>query len=151
MKEVAAELIRISNENNGILRAEDVIEAARPTESPLHNKFTWEDSQAAHLWRLEEARRLIRVTVQYIGGDKDSSLTRVFVSLKPDRQNEGGGYRTTVSVMSSAEMRKQMMKDAYEEMESFQQKYKMLQELEEVFKAMSTAKRKLIKQDLIAA
>jgi hypothetical protein len=140
---VIAELKRIASEHNGVLRAKDVVEEAKPKTSPLHDRFTWDDSEAAHLWRLEEARHMIRVTVEYIDDGKNRLPMRVFVSLSPDRQETGGGYRPTVTVMSNAEMRKQLLADACEEMDGFKDKFKSLNELADVFKAMGSAKRRI--------
>jgi len=46
--------------SNGRLLPEDVIDAARNPNSVLHNYFTWDDSEAAHQFRLQEARALIK-------------------------------------------------------------------------------------------
>lgn len=57
-----AELSRLSSEN--LLDAENVVLAAKDPESPLHDYFEWDDSKAAHTYRLVQARRIIR-TVQF--------------------------------------------------------------------------------------
>ena len=41
------------------LHAEDVVAAARDPLSPLHSKFQWDDSKAAHRYRLWQARQII--------------------------------------------------------------------------------------------
>ena len=138
--EIVDELHRIANENGGILRAEAVVAAARNKNSPLHPKFEWDDSEAAEQYRLWQARTLIRVTVSYTEDDKDKMPVRVFVSLTPDRKENGGGYRTMVSVMSNREQREQMLTDAHAEMDLFMAKYNALKELSEVFVAMKTVK-----------
>jgi len=63
---VVDELTRIANKHNGLLRPADVIEAARPVGSPLHTRFTWDDTEAAHQYRLWQAREIIRVSVEYL-------------------------------------------------------------------------------------
>ncbi len=129
----------IAVEHNGLLRPEDVVEAARPLWHPLHRRFTWDDTRAADLYRLEEARKLIRVTVQYAELDHEVMPVRCFVSLTPDRAEEGGGYRETAVVMNNRSFREQLLADARAEMESFQRKYARLTELAEVFRAMRKA------------
>ena len=135
-------LQRLAEKNGGLLRPDDIIEAARPASSPLHNKFTWDDTVAAHKWRLEQARALLRVTVHYLTNDTEA--VRVFVSLTPDRDGENGGYRRLVSVMSDKELRQQLLDDAMDEMQRFREKYKELKELAEVFAAMSAAQKRKI-------
>lgn len=138
--EVVAELKRIAAENGGILLPERVVAEAADASSPLHSKFTWDDTEAAHNYRLWEARQLIRVCVTYLDGNKDKPPMRVFVSLTADR-NEGG-YRVTSDVMSDSEQRKQLLTDALEELEAFQRKYEALKELADVFAAAKRARKR---------
>lgn len=55
-----AELTRLAAENNGLLTPDNVIDAAQNAASPLHNWFEWDDDAAAHMYRVEQARHLIR-------------------------------------------------------------------------------------------
>jgi hypothetical protein len=138
---IIAELERIAKEHGGCLRPENVVTEARVVKSPLHSWFTWENTEAAHQWRLYQARQLIRVVVTY-AETPDKTPSRVFVSLTPDRP-AGNGYRSTVSVMSNEEHRKQLLADALDEMDRFKAKYAALQELAGVFRAMDRSSRRL--------
>lgn len=133
---VVAEFQRIYNENGGILRAVDIVNAAREETSPLHSKFEWDDTKAAEAHRLHQARQLISVVVNVIGNKNNNITTRVWVSLSTDRQVENGGYRTLVDVMTSEEKRAQLLADALAELHVFQQKYSTLQELDSIFSVM---------------
>lgn len=135
---IVAELIRIAEANDGELRPCDVFEAARPESSPLHNVFNWNVEDAAYQHNLELARRLIRVTVRYIGDDP--TPVRIFVSLTVDRTQEGGGYRYLAAVMSDKNMRAQLLRDALDEMKRFEAKYAKFVELADVFLAMRKAR-----------
>jgi hypothetical protein len=142
---IISELERIAAKNGGDLRPVDVVRAARPKTSPLHSRFLWDNDKAGDEYRLWQARELIRVTVRLIGSPDDGlTVSRVFVSLSADRKNSGGGYRSLVSVMDNETLRKQLLADAYAEMERFQQKYEALKELAEVFAAMRRAKKHTI-------
>jgi hypothetical protein len=46
---------------DGKLDPETVVAAAENVKSPLHHLFTWDDSEAARQWRLEQARSIIRL------------------------------------------------------------------------------------------
>lgn len=141
---VIFELRRIYDENGGVLKPDAVVEAARPENSPLHSRFTWDDNEAANQYRLWQARQLIRVSVELIDiGHKEPVEVRAFVSLTPDREEEGGGYRRTVEVLSRAETRKQLLNDAVKELGEFEQKYKTLSELAEVFAASRKLRRQV--------
>lgn len=137
---IIAELKRIALENGGELKPEAVVEAARAETSPLHRQFDWDDTKAAANWRLQQARQLIRVVVQYepIGNGKTVAC-RVFVSLTPDREKDGGGYRLASSVLSDEDQRRQLLIDARDEMKRFAAKYRALSELAEVFSAIDRA------------
>jgi hypothetical protein len=126
MLAVAAELKTLSDRHRGILKPQVVVDAARDPSSPLHDRFTWDDSVAAEKYRLEEARNLIRLVIEVIP-NTDNKPHNVYVSLSQDAA-KGGGYRTMVSVLSAAESRAILLEDARREMESFEQKYRTLQE-----------------------
>lgn len=131
---VIQELNRIASENGGILRPEDVVNEAENKNSPLHDCFDWNDKSAAHAHRLEQARRLIRVIVNVI--PSSDRQERVWVNLKNERNDEEGGYRTMVSVLSESDLRSQLLEQAMDDMEYFTEKYQHLQELSEVFSSM---------------
>ena len=83
---IISELRTIAAKNDGLLKPEDVVESARPINSPLHTRFTWDDTEAANQYRLQQARQLIRTTIQYIEVDGKDQSFRVFCSLTPDRE-----------------------------------------------------------------
>lgn len=131
-KAIEQALRKLARSNGGLLRPHAVVAAAEPESSVLHACFEWDDSVAAHEYRLWQARQLIRVVVEVLPGM--SCDTPVFVSLSSDRQHEGG-YRVTATVASDAEMRAQMLNDAIAELRVFRCKYHQLQELVAVFSA----------------
>lgn len=137
---VVAELKRIAAENGGVLQPETVVREAEPKSSPLHSRFTWDDSEAAHQYRIWQARQLIRVSVEVLAGT--DKVVDVFVSLSTDRQKESGGYRVMTEVLSDADLRQQMLTDALNELEVFRAKYRALVELAEIFTAIKSVKRK---------
>ena len=53
-------LKEIAKRDGGLLRPQAVVDAARPEDSPLHGAFCWDDTEAARLYRLDQAQRLIR-------------------------------------------------------------------------------------------
>lgn len=137
---VIKELKRLAKENGGLLQPEAVVEAARPATSPLHSRFTWDDSIAGQQYRIWQARQLIRVSVEVLAGTNESC--EVFVSLTPDRERESGGYRVMAEVLSDEEMRNQMLSDALDELQLFREKYRKLKELASVFAAIKRVNKK---------
>ncbi len=125
------ELRQIETRHHGLLRAEDVVAFARNPRTRLHRCFCWDDTEAARLYRLEQARAVIRVHVAVF--PQSDKRVRAWVSLLPDRLKRGGGYRSMASVLSDAARRKQMLADALAELSVLQAKYAGLTELAGVF------------------
>lgn len=126
-------------EANGLLNPRDVVEWARShPKSALHAKFNWDVEAAAMEYWLIQARKLIvSVTVVPV----ENTPIQMYVSLKSDRNTEGG-YRQTVKVLSNADMREQLLQQAFADFEYWQQKYQTLAELAPVFEAAKRAKSK---------
>jgi len=138
---VISELKRIAANHGGLLQPETVVESARSKASPLHSRFEWDNTVAGQLYRIHQARNLIRVSVEIIGGTEEKA--DVFVSLTTDRMKEsGGGYRIMSEVLTDAQMRKQMLADALAELEIFREKYSRLKELASVFAAIRKVRKK---------
>lgn len=145
--EVSAELQRIAAAHGGLLRASDVVMEAANAASPLHKYFEWDDGAAADLYRLQQARQLIRVVVHMQQYEEQSYRVRTFVSLTEDRVQEGGGYRVMTSVLSSAPERARLLHQALRELNNFKMKYQELSELVGIFRAIDRASR-TIDQDI---
>lgn len=133
---IRAELERLKSD--GVIRPVDVVEAARDEESPLHDWFQWDDDEAAHQYRLLQARNLLRVYVN-VEPSKDSEPVRAFVSLTSDRAKEGGGYRALAEVMGDDAMREQLLRDAFVQFRNMQKRYQHLKQLSKVWDAVAEA------------
>lgn len=128
------EKIRLSSAKK-MLKPEAVVEAARAKSSPLHSKFEWDDTKAAHKYRLQQAAELIRVvTVQL---DNAGNTGPMYISLSTDRIS-GAGYRATIDVLNDKQMLAIMIKDARSDMETFTKRYdrlRLLVQFKDIFKA----------------
>lgn len=132
-----SELQHIAAVNDGVLQARAVVEFARNPETALHARFEWDDTKAGESYRLFQARNLIRVSVQWLGIDTPKRI-RAFVSLRDDRKQDGGGYRTTVNVMTDTDRRAHLLAEALMELQGFRRKYAELSELAQVFGAIES-------------
>ena len=131
---ITKELRRIAAQHKGVLYPRDVVESARSEASPLHDSFEWNDAVAGENWRMEQARKLIRVAVTMIDGTTEP--VRAFVSLTPNRA-DAGGYMEMERVLSQKRLREQMLRDATTELRLFTAKFKAIQELSKVNAAAS--------------
>lgn len=86
--QVVEELARLNELNEG-LRPSDVVEAAKPKDAPLHGEFLWDNGKAAHEYRLNQARTLIRVVVWSATRDDGTEVLDRYVHVpKSDNEEE---------------------------------------------------------------
>ena len=135
---VTSHLLAMNAKHGGFLTPESVVAEARKESSPLHHLFEWDDTTAAHEYRLIQASRIIRacVTVTHVGGEEVT--VRAFSSLPTDRET-GAGYRRTVEVLSNEEHRKELVASALAEFQALRKRHAKLQELSDIFAAVDAA------------
>lgn len=77
------ELERIESVLGG-LTAENIVIAAMPEDSLFHNLFEWDDSQAANLYRLSQARTIINnIEVVVISDSQPRTVNAYEIVRKP--------------------------------------------------------------------
>lgn len=138
--EVYAELERIAKANKGHLTPDAVLKNAASKRSPIHKYFTWDDSEAAHHWRLTQAAMLIRsVKVNVEMHDQDKPLVcRAFVNVASTQRDDEdkaapGVYVPLEVALKVDDYRTQMLENASSELAAFRRKYAVLRELAGVF------------------
>ena len=125
----------VGKQKPGCLLPEQVVEAAKPVKSPLHVVFTWDDGKAAREWRLQEARRIIRVVVTHVPGVKQEVRALVSVAQKrPARQS----YQPIGDVLDDPSTREMFLKQALRQLQNIRQSYRALPELAPVFDAVDS-------------
>lgn len=140
------ELEFVRTQHGGVLRPEDVVEFARNERTALHAEFQWDDSEAAQQYRLWQARQVIRLTITVVDSPAGKQTLPMYVSLVPDRQKPGGGYRPLVEVMTAEDMRDQLLRQALGELKTVRKKYQQLQELRPIFRAIERVEERTQKQ-----
>jgi hypothetical protein len=145
MDHLKNELEAIRLKNGGLLTEEAILDVAKAKTHPLHDEFTWDNTQAGKLWRLEEARRLIRSVYVTIESPKHAAVSvRAYASLPSDRE-ASGGYRAIQDVLADKELRRELLAAALSELEAFKRRYSNLAQLAPVFSAIDTIKTKASK------
>jgi len=86
-----------SLERDGRLLPADVVNAARPTNSPLHPHFDWDDSSAAEKYRLDQARTLIRSVQTEVRVTNGVQFAVPVYVRDPRAQNAEAGYVSVAS------------------------------------------------------
>lgn len=126
----AGEEVESCMTSDGHITPESVVEKARVTSSVLHSLFEWDNTTAAELYRIEQARALIRniVTVTVFNKVKadPTEPVRAFVHIV---DGTGKGYKTISTVINSPYDYNYMMKCAGQELIAFTRKYGLLSQL----------------------
>lgn len=104
---VKKELRRLLVRDGGILTPSSVIEAAKDPKNPLHSCFQWDDRKAANLYRVEQARHLIRsVQVEIV---TETRLLTIPVYVRdPDAVGRESGY-TALSAVSGEQAKQRVV------------------------------------------
>jgi len=136
MTDIQKELEQIREANNGMLRPEDVVDFATNPDTALHNRFTWDNDEAGHRYRLWQARVIINVQVEIVSGNGGRRIpVRENINLVSERfkrNDDGqriGGYRKLSSVLADKELREEALQQALGDYERVGIKYRHLQEL----------------------
>ncbi len=133
-------IAQLIEERDGSIVAQEVVDAAEPKESPLHDAFEWNDKRAAQRWRLEQSRQLllsIHVVVKSKDGEEEA--IRAFYNVRTDdsyTQRTPGVYVTVDRMMDEEELKAQILEEAARYLRSWRKKYAQYEEFAEVVKAI---------------
>lgn len=99
---VAFALAEIAAAHGGVLTPEDTVAAAADPAHILHPRFEWDDTEAAHRYRLDQARALIRAVRVEISTTHHRLFAPIFVR-DPAMAAATQGYRSVAAIRSVSE------------------------------------------------
>jgi len=114
--------------------AEAVVAEAADPAHPWHNRFEWDDTAAARLYRLEQARHILR-TIKITVQARPDSRVRVRAAVFLPSQS---GYVHTPQVLRESDLRAEMLVQAAKELSALRAKYAVLTELADVWDLIDT-------------
>jgi hypothetical protein len=110
-----------------------MVDEARPSSSPLHPMFEWNDWTAAEAYRREQARHHIR-ELRIVPDEAGEEPLQAFVHvIRVESDGVVEGYRLTSLVVESQGEYEQVLTEAKAGLVSWQRRYRHLSELREVF------------------
>lgn len=109
--------------------AQQVLDAARPTDSPIHDFFEWNDSVAAEKWRVNQARTYVSCLIVNV----NNTTSKMYHSL---RVEDGKRYVHTEKARSQQDLWDQVLQQAIREANSWRDRYRRYSELSPVFQAI---------------
>lgn len=120
------EINRLIIQHGGYITPEQIVEAAKHPDSPLHDAFEWDVSKAAQAYWEVQAKWLIRHTHVIIEEGEDELVTmRVFQSVKTEN---GPRYTNIDVVMNDNGHRQDVVQQAYISLLQFRNKYQLYSE-----------------------
>lgn len=130
-------LVLASEVNSHPSTASDIVEAAKPAESPLHRYFEWDDSKAAELYREDQARNLFRsIAVKMVNRDGHEDLIRAFhpiqvkaVLPEEDKATQQKSYTPLAIIVEDPTMRQEVVRDAKQHLIAFRTRFEKYQGL----------------------
>lgn len=113
-----------------MLHAEKIVAWAKAHRgSALFGEFEWNNSKAAHEFRIWQARRLVQVHIVTADGRPQ------LVSLSIDRP-KGGGYRDIADVIDDRTLSEIMLRDALGELNRTRARFATVRELVSVWREL---------------
>lgn len=131
-QDVGEELEALIEQKDGVLMADDVVQASASPESSMHPIiYRYSDEDAAYRYRLDEARKMLH-SVRVVTED-NSEPQRVYVHVVTE---DVQGYVTTARVQTEAELYARLLEIALKELDSFQKRYQQISELQPVLESI---------------
>lgn len=142
--QVAGEcLMNIYKKHDCQLTPEVLVDEAKSKNHPLHDCFEWNDTKAGKMWRLHQARNIIRCVVVEKQVDDDKKIeVRAFINVKKDENNhlthnpffKGESFYVSLNdAMTNEHLRKYTVEMAIGELNNWMDKYKGVKELADLF------------------
>lgn len=116
-------------ENSVGLTPENLLDANRNENAPLHNEFEWNDGIAAEKYRISQAGHIIRslcVTFEPIETEKPETIRAFF------KVESAENYEHINAFLEDADKNKELLQLARKELRAFAKKYRQLKELQSV-------------------
>ena len=132
--QTAGEELERIYKRDGIITPEKVLEDNTETGTPLHDCFEWDDTTAAHKYRVKQAKEIIQTIVSVSDYAPQLPPVRAFVSVSRD-------FHPIKTVLDDKEMKESLLSCAVSELKAFERKYSTLSELAEVFEAIKSVER----------
>lgn len=122
------ERIRRMLKKKDALTASGILEEARDKNSPLHGLFEWDDTKAAHEYRLMQARQVAR-RYNITEADPASKLVHVPAVIVDRGDKREGQYKRAGTVVKQITEFERAMSEALSRLKSAQEAVKQLEDL----------------------
>lgn len=134
--EIAGKEIEKIEKEYGKVTSDLLLQRAESEDSPLHDCFEWDDSVAAHKYRLHQATVLIlNLSIEPEEAPKPVKV-RAYYNVSENTKK--GTFINAKSAFENPDTRDIVLKRALREFNSFREKYKNLNEFSQIFTIFDT-------------
>ena len=125
LKKYEQEIDRLMKKHQEQLTPQQIVDNARSETSPLHDYFTWNDTEEAHLWRLHKARLLFGCVIKEIRvkGESQPKEFRKYINVKTVQQESV--YVPTEVAVKTTSYRQQIIDECIKTSETLTDKLKV--------------------------
>jgi hypothetical protein len=141
-EDIIQEILDIKEKDG--LTAGNIVKRAKDKKSLLHNFFEWDNKLASHNWRLAQARNLIN-NIEIIVGEKKLFAFENVQVITTDGTKERT-YMSKEEILNTEELRNQMIKRAFDQINFWKSQYSIYSELKPIFVSIDKTKKKLSKK-----
>lgn len=113
LRKILEGIARKDGKGRTVLLPADVVKVARDPKHPLHKRFDWDDTKAAHKWRLRQARDLI-ASVEITWETSPGRI--VTVQAYHHIREEGTGYYPAETIVQHETMRQALVREMEEDL-----------------------------------
>lgn len=125
-RQMVRDLLMEHYQRHGTLTPEGLLEEATDVAHPLHHRFEWDDSEAAHKYRLEQSRGLIRsVKIRFTTEENTPRELRAFVALKGE-QTHRAEYKPVEEVVADPFQRELLVRQFLRDWKIMERRYQAL-------------------------
>lgn len=152
---IGSEIEKQREAHGGDLSRRQLHYSAKPTNSPIHQYFEWNDRIAAEIHRDEQAAELMRsVTVIYTGVDGQQRSVRAFSSIRDPKRPSRHVYVRTSDALDQPETRDYILQQILNELHQWRNRWGDITEFAEALnlidKALATMQKTVTPAVLIA-
>ena len=114
---------------------EEVLEKAKDPDTELHKCFEWDDTKAAHLYRINTARKIIQsIVIVKDNSDKKEKPTAIRAIVSKNEYNNK--YEPVTLTVRNKDSYERLLAEALRELEMFKRKYSTIKELESIMESI---------------
>lgn len=105
--------------------ADGLIEKAKDPSSPLHGEFTWNDEEAGHKWRQQQARHLLAsVHIRIVDESGIDERPAFFAVAFDEEPNQLKVYARYSETLGQKDLQEKILQNAWRDYKAFIKRYK---------------------------